>query len=59
MSTISVTKDAVELLSQEVEQEFVVQITNVKKMKSNTRITCDISDGIYKIKAYITDHTIT
>lgn len=28
-------------------------------MKTASRISCDISDGIYKIKAYITDPNIT
>ena len=59
MSTISLTKDAINLMSQEAEQEFMVQIINLKKMKTTSRITCDLSDGICKIKAYITDPKIT
>ena len=59
MSTVSITKNAVDLLVQEAEQEFIVQIINVKKMRTASRISCDISDGIYKIRAYITDQKIT
>ena len=58
MSTISLTKDAINLMTRAAEQEFVVQIINLKKMKTTNRITCDLSDGIYKIKAYITDPKI-
>lgn len=39
----------------EAEQKIIVQVINLKKMKTTNRISCELSDGYYKIRAYITD----
>lgn len=52
---INLTNNAIQLLIQEVERDITVQVINLKKMKTTDRLNCELSDGIYKIRAYITD----
>lgn len=38
---------------------MTVQTINLKKIKTTNRISCELSDGLSKIRAYITDPKIT
>lgn len=55
MSVISITEDAIKSIVREVEKDITCQVINLKKMKTTSRMSCDLSDGYFKIRAYITD----
>lgn len=59
MNSLELTEDAVQQMIRENEQDMTVQTINLKKVKTTSRIMCELSDGISKIRGYITDPKIT
>lgn len=59
MNSLELTEDAVQQMIRENEQDMIVQTINLKKVKTTSRIMCELSDGISKIRGYITDPKIT
>lgn len=59
MQAITITTDAISKLIREVEEDMTLQVINLKKMKTTNRLSCELNDGYYKIRAYITDSKIT
>lgn len=55
---MAVTPKAIELLTLEAERNMTVQVINLRKMKTTNRLSCELSDGQYKIRAYITDEKV-
>lgn len=55
MQSINITEDAIQKLTREVEEDITVQVIHLKKLKSTNRLSGEISDGNYKIRAFITD----
>ena len=55
---LALTVNGIDLLLEELQQPFTLQLLNLKKMKTSNRFSCELSDGLYKIKGYITDTRI-
>lgn len=59
MSTISITEDAIKSIVSEEEKDITCQVINLKKMKTTNRMSCELSNGYFKIRAYISDPKVT
>ena len=59
MNGLELTEDGIKHMLREIEQDMTVQAINLKKVKTTSRIMCELSDGISKIRGYITDARVT